>query len=373
MRAGRLIGRSLARFEMKILLTGACGFVGNVIVGELLAHQSGIELVGIDNFIRPGSESNREELRRRGAKLFHTDIRAASDIELLPKVDWVIDAAANASVLAGVDGATSSRQLVEHNLIGTTNLLEYCRRHGAGFVLLSTSRVYSIEPLAALPIVSDGKRFNLANDVALPAGVSASGISEQFSVAARVSIYGATKLASEILALEYGYAFDFPVWINRCGLLAGAGQFGRPDQGILAYWINAYLRRIPLRYTGFDGTGHQVRDAFHPRDLAKLIGRQLEMTQTATIPRTVNFGGGAENSFSLAELSDWCANRFGFQDTIERDPHPRPFDLPWIVIDSDLARRTWKWQPAVSLPEIMEEIAVHAEQHPDWLSLSGPF
>ncbi len=55
-------------------------------------------------------------------------------------------------------------------------------------------------------------------------------------------MYGSTKLASEIVALEYGEAFGFPVWINRCGVLAGAGQFGTPDQGIFSYWINAHLR-----------------------------------------------------------------------------------------------------------------------------------
>jgi CDP-paratose 2-epimerase len=71
--------------------------------------------------------------------------------------DWVIDAAANPSVLAGVDGKTSSRQLVEHNLLGTINLLEYCKAHQAGFCLLSTSRVYSIAGLANLRMqVVDG-------------------------------------------------------------------------------------------------------------------------------------------------------------------------------------------------------------------------
>lgn len=357
---------------MKILLTGACGFVGSRIAVELLAHDSKLELIGIDNFIRPGSESNREELSRKGVKLFHADIRAASDIESLPVVDWVIDAAANASVLAGVDGATSSRQLVEHNLNGTTNLLEYCRRHRAGFILLSTSRVYSIEPLAALPITSTGKRFKLADGATLPHGVTASGINEQFSVTAPVSLYGATKLASETLALEYGHAFDFPVWINRCGLLAGAGQFGRADQGILAYWINAYLRRAPLRYTGFSGAGHQVRDAFHPRELAELVAKQIRTT-AKDIPAIVNFGGGNANTFSLAELTDWCAERFGFRHDIATDPTPRPFDLPWIVIDSGLARQTWEWRANTSLSAIFEEIAAHAEQHPDWLSLSAPF
>src|SRR5204862_898992 len=113
---------------------------------------SGHSLVGFDNFIRPGSESNRAELKKLGVKLFHGDLRAASDLETLPAVDWVIDAAANPSVLGGVDGKTSSRQLVEHNLTSTLNLLEYCKRHGAGFILLSTSRVYSVAPLAALPM-----------------------------------------------------------------------------------------------------------------------------------------------------------------------------------------------------------------------------
>src|SRR5204862_3268187 len=109
---------------------------------------SGHSLVGFDNFIRPGSESNRAELKKLGVKFFQGDLRAASDLETLPPVDWVIDAAANPSVLAGVDGRTSSRQLVEHNLGGTVNMLEFCKQHRAGFVLLSTSRVYSIPPLA---------------------------------------------------------------------------------------------------------------------------------------------------------------------------------------------------------------------------------
>ena len=56
--------------------------------------------------------------------------------------------------------------------------------------------------------------------------------------------------------------------MNRCGVLAGAGQFGRADQGIFAYWVNSWLRGRPLRYLGFGGQGHQVRDCLHPADLA---------------------------------------------------------------------------------------------------------
>jgi CDP-paratose 2-epimerase len=167
----------------------------------------------------------------------------------------VIDAAANPSVLAGVDGLSSSRQVVEHNLGGTMNLLEYCKRSRAGLILLSTSRVYSIAPLAALPVRCRGRRLPVPRPRACPRGQRARHLEDVCDLGAPVSLYGATKLASEALALEYGQTFDLPVFVNRCGILAGAGQFGRPDQGIFAYWINSHLRRRPLKYIGFGGTG----------------------------------------------------------------------------------------------------------------------
>ncbi len=176
-------------------------------------------------------------------RLLHGDLRSASDTEMLPAVDVVIDAAAQPSVLAGVDGRTSSRQLVEHNLFGTVNMLEFCRRHSAAFVLLSTSRVYSIAALTQLPLRVATDAFETDPSRAWPAGLGAGGIDETFSTAAPVSLYGATKLASEQLALEYGAAFGFPVWINRCGVLAGAGQFARADQGIFSHRSSS--RRSP--------------------------------------------------------------------------------------------------------------------------------
>ncbi len=134
---------------MKILISGICGFAGSTLARGL-AEAGGHEVMGFDNFIRPGSETNRAGLRGLGIRVFHGDLRATSDLDNLPAADWVIDAAANPSVLAGVDGRSTSRQIVEHNLGGTVNLLEYCKRHRAGFILLSTSRVYSITALAGL-------------------------------------------------------------------------------------------------------------------------------------------------------------------------------------------------------------------------------
>jgi CDP-paratose 2-epimerase len=356
---------------MRILISGVCGFVGGTLARAFAAAGAGHELCGCDNFIRPGSETNRAELKRLGVRLFHGDLRAASDLEPLPAVDWVIDAAANPSVLAGVDGRTSSRQLVEHNLAGTVNMLEFCKQHRAGFILLSTSRVYAIAPLAALPTEASAGAFQPAAGAALPPGLSAAGVDETFSTGAPVSLYGATKLASEALALEYGETFGLPVFINRCGVLAGAGQFGRPDQGIFAYWINAWLRRRPLKYIGFGGHGHQVRDCLHPRDLVPALNQQFSAPKLAAGDRIANFSGGAASARSLRQLSEWCATNLGAH-TVAADPTPRAFDIPWLVLDHAKATRLWQWRPATPTPEVLDEIAAHARAHPEWLDLSAP-
>ena len=162
---------------MKILISGICGFVGSTIAARLRESVAGAEIFGFDNFIRPGSELNRLALKKLGVRVIHGDVRSASDTAALPAADWLIDAAANPSVLAGVDGQTSSRQLVEHNLFGTINLLEYCKAHRAGFMLLSTSRVYAIKPLAELKVQAVKRAFRPAPKVKLPSGISAAGVS----------------------------------------------------------------------------------------------------------------------------------------------------------------------------------------------------
>ncbi|MBA3351624.1 MAG: NAD-dependent epimerase/dehydratase family protein [Blastocatellia bacterium] len=350
---------------MKILLTGACGFVGRTIAMELPRHAEKIEILGLDNLSRRGSELNRQGLRERGITLQHGDIRNASDIESLPACDFVIDAAANPSVLAGLDGRSNSRQVMEHNLGGTINLLEYCKRHQAGFLLLSTSRVYSIAALAGIRLEEKAGAFQPTGS-ARP-GLTNHGITEDFSTQPPLSLYGTAKLASEYLALEYGKAFGFPVWINRCGVLAGGGQFGRADQGIFSFWIHSYRARRPLQYLGFGGEGFQVRDCLHPRDFVPAILRQLEQSSGG---RICNFGGGEASAMSLRQLSEWCATRFGSHE-IARSTEERPFDLPWLVLDCARAAEEWQWQPQTPLEKILEEIAEHAGQNPDWLDLTS--
>jgi CDP-paratose 2-epimerase len=354
---------------MRILITGVCGFVGSSLARALAERIEGLEVLGVDNLSRAGTESNRARLRRAGVKLFHGDLRMASDVEALPGADWVIDAAANPSVLAGVDGRSSSRQLMEHNLWGAVNMLEYCRGRGAGLALLSSSRVYSIAALAALPVRPNGDAFELDVSGALPAGAGPEGIAEAFSVAPPVSLYGSTKLASETLALEYGATFGFPVWVNRCGVLAGAGQFGTAEQGIFSYWLHAHAARRPLRYIGFGGHGFQVRDAFHPDDLASLIVAQMRQSGPSGA-RVWNVGGGIDNAMSLAQLTAWCDRRFGAFAPVA-DLTPRLFDIPWLVMDSGAARARFGWRPLKNLESILEEIARHVRDNPGWLEHCG--
>jgi CDP-paratose 2-epimerase len=356
---------------MNVLITGACGFVGSALIRAIREMGLDWALFGFDNLTRPGSEINRAELRRMGIPIIHGDMRCQSDVDALPAVDWIIDCAANPSVLAGVDGRVNSRQLMEHNLLGTLNLLERCKVSQTGFIMLSTSRVYSIKPLAALPMEVRDDAFQLVTTEELPVGISAYGIAENFSVEAPVSLYGASKLASEALALEYNATFRFPVWINRCGVLAGAGQFGRPDQGIFAFWINSHLRRAPLRYLGFNGQGHQVRDCLHPRDLVPLLQKQIAAADDQTKPRVVNVSGGQASSTSLRRLTSWCDMRFG-SHKVGIDPRPRPFDLPWVVLDNRKAESVWDWKPQTPVADILEEIASHAGTHPEWLQVSAP-
>jgi CDP-paratose 2-epimerase len=353
---------------VKISIAGICGFVGSSLARWFRAAGEEVSVFGVDNLARPGSEINRSLLRSMGIEVFHGDVRVASDLESLPRADWVIDAAANPSVLAGVDGRSSSRQLAGHNLEGTLNLLEFAKRFGAGFVLLSSSRVYSIPALAQLPMKVAGNAFRLDTSKTLPGGISAEGIAETFSVAPPVSLYGSTKLASEILALEYGFTFQFPVWVNRCGILAGAGQFGTADQGIISYWMHAHAARRPLRYFNFGGHGYQVRDIFHPDDLAGLLWRQMHANQSGG-ERLFNVGGGIRNSLSLAELTEICDDHFG-PHAPQADGRERPFDLPWIVMDSRQARERFGWAPQRQLTSILEEITTHTSAHPEWLALS---
>lgn len=363
---------------MRILVAGGCGFVGAAICRRLLSVREGLSITVLDSLRRAGSELNRRSLPALGIKVVHGDVRIRSDIEEAAaggRFDWVIDAAAEPSVLAGTGAGhgVGTGQLVEHNLVGTANLLDSAARWNAGVILLSTSRVYSIPALRATPLRVEaskrGEAFTVDTAKTLAPGLSVAGVSETFSTSAPVSMYGATKIASEVLAIEYAHRFGTPLFVNRCGVMAGAGQFGHATQGIFSWWIHSWAARRPLAYIGFGGHGHQVRDCLHPDDLADLMA--IQMAADESVPVTCNVSGGSASATSLAQLSGWCADRFGPR-TVDTSPEERPYDLPWIILDHALATSRYAWHPAHGPESIFTEIADHAARHPDWLDRCGP-
>lgn len=345
---------------MRMLITGVCGFVGSTLAREILQHRPAWGIWGLDNFLREGSRQNLHPLRADGVKVVEGDIRRPEDWAKIPQVDWILDCAAEPSVLAGAGGKMSSFDLLDHNLIGTIQTLEFCKKQRSGLILMSTSRVYSIPPLASLAVTSVGGAYQ-PNSYRPEIGLTPAGISEKFPTEPPASLYGTSKRCSELLALEYAEAFGFPVWINRCGVLAGKGQFGKADQGIFTFWIRSWLEKKPLRYIGFDGRGSQVRDCLHPRDLVPVLLRQLEggapkKAADDIDTRICNFGGGLSNSCSLHQLSEWCREHLGPCE-VGSEPQPRPFDLPWIVLDCQRADRLWGWKPETLKGDIFAEIA----------------
>jgi CDP-paratose 2-epimerase len=348
---------------MRVLITGICGFAGSLLAKGLLQAREGLRIQGVDNLSRPGSETNLEPLRALGCEVTVADLRDPSVLESLPAADWLIDAAAEPSVLAGVSGKSSATELLQTNLFSTVPMLEFCRRHSAVFTLLSTSRVYGIKPLCGIPLTVEDGAFVPAADSGFRRGIR-----EDFSTSPPVSLYGASKLCAETLALEFGEAFQFPVWINRCGVLAGAGQFGKADQGIFSFWIHRWAAKQPLKYLGFGGHGFQVRDCLHPRDMVPLLLQQFDAGTGSSKPRVVNVSGGSESATSLKQLSGWCEARFGAH-FVECDGRERPYDLPWVVLDSALANEVWQWHPQTSAESIFGEIAGHALANPRWLDL----
>jgi CDP-paratose 2-epimerase len=284
--------------------------------------------------------------------------------------------------MAGLTSNSPSLEVMDHNLIGTVHLLEYCKTHSSGLALVSTSRVYSAVRLSQLPVrvvhrayVPDAATLREAmSSESMWFGISEQGINERFADCPPLSLYGVSKRASELVAMEYASAFDFPIFINRCGVMAGAGQFGKADQGIVAYWIHSWFEGRPLAFIGFDGLGHQVRDCLHPEDLARLLDLQISSSPGFNGPRLCNVSGGIDSAFSLRQLSDWCESRWPARETqrsslVRSIFDMRPYDAPWIVLDSSLAEVTWQWHPMRTNESIWEEIAQHAEEHPDWLEV----
>jgi CDP-paratose 2-epimerase len=195
----------------RILVTGGAGFIGSNIALAFKRDRPAALVVAFDNLKRRGSELVLERLRASGVEFAHGDVRVSADLAAIGHVDLLIEASAEPSVHAGYDG--DPNYLIHTNLFGAVNCLEHARQHDAVLIFLSSSRVYPIAPLRALPLERTTTRFMLRAGAPVP-GVTAAGISEQFTLTGSRSLYGATKLSTELLIEEYKTMYGIRALIN---------------------------------------------------------------------------------------------------------------------------------------------------------------
>ncbi len=338
---------------MRALITGGAGFVGSAIA-RALADSDGIKVTVLDNLKRRGSELNLPLLRDAGIEFVHGDIRMPEDLDSVAgNFDLMIEASAEPSVAAGQDG--SPAYIIAANLTGTANCLEFARRRAGRFLFLSTSRVYSISSLRAIRLEETPSRFEIAPVQQQP-GISPAGVREDFSTSRARSFYGTTKLASEMLIQEYHESFGLEALINRCGVIAGPGQFGKPDQGVFTLWIAAHCFGTQLQYTGFGGTGKQVRDLLHPDDFVSLMQRQIADGRRWNCG-IFNVGGGRACSVSMREMTDLCRNIAGREIPIEGIKETAPHDVPVYWTDYSNVEAAYGWKPRKSVEDVVSETA----------------
>ena len=335
-----------------ILITGGAGFVGSALGIGLAQRHPDWKITALDNLKRRGSELNLPRLKQAGVQFIHGDVRNSEDLDPIAlKPDLILECSAEPSVLAGY---TSPGYVLQTNLVGTINCLELARQTQADFIFLSTSRVYPIAYLNALKFAETETRFRLLEEQPLP-GASCEGISEDFPLDKSRSLYGTTKLASELIIAEYADAYGLRTLVDRCGVLTGPWQMGKVDQGVFALWMAFHYFQKPLKYIGYGGTGKQVRDFLHILDLLELIDIQVQNLETLK-GQTFNVGGGITNTLSLCETTLLCQEITGNQIMITPVPETRVGDVPVFVTDSRKVIAQTGWKPTRDARTTLSEI-----------------
>jgi len=344
---------SMATDLQTVLITGGAGFIGSHLALGIKAAYPGARVIALDNLKRRGSGLNLGRLRSGGVEFVHGDVRIPEDLPDIKGLNLILECSAEPSVLAGYGG--SPRYVIDSNLIGAVHCLELARRYGAAMIFMSTSRVYPLDKLHAIALVEGEKRFDIAEHQSM-AGISPAGIAEEFPINGARSLYGATKYAAEVLIAEYVSMYNMNILINRCGVIAGPWQMGRVDQGVAALWVARHIYGGSLAYIGYGGTGKQVRDMLHVDDLLALILQQITLLETLR-GKVFNVGGGAANSASLVELTEFCQQITAREIPVGSDPETRAGDIPFYITDNARIQQVCAWKPEKNIPTIIEDIA----------------
>jgi CDP-paratose 2-epimerase len=287
----------------KALITGAAGLVGSECVAQLC--ELGWDVLGIDNNMRGwffgelGSVTSTIERLKdtyptyRHSALDIRDRQAVRDLLQAERPDFIIHTAAQPSHDKARDIPYEDFDV---NAVGTLNLLvaarDFCRE--SPFCFTSTNKVYGDRP-NTLPLVEKETRWDYANGL--------DGIDETMSVDHCLhSLFGASKLAADVLAQEYGRYFQMPVGVFRGGCLTGPQHAAVPLHGYLAYICYCAVKGLPYRVLGYKGK--QVRDQIHCRDIVQVF---LAFFRKPGCGEVYNLGGGRTNSISILETIDILA------------------------------------------------------------------
>jgi CDP-paratose 2-epimerase len=294
---------------MKVLVTGSAGLIGSEAVEFF--DRLGFAVDGVDNnmradFFGPTGDTawNRHRLEARCSRYTHHDLdirdRAAVDqLIRAGRYELVIHAAAQPS-----HDLAASRPFDDFdvNAVGTLNLLEACRQHvpEAVFILVSTNKVYGDNP-NRIPLVELETRWDYA------AESDRRGIDETMSIEGCLhSLFGASKVAADVLTQEYGRYFGLRTAAFRGGCLTGPHHSGVELHGFLSYLVHTALREG--EYTIFGYKGKQVRDQIHSADVIEAF---WAFAQDPRPGEVYNLGGGPENAASLLESVELIAEASG--------------------------------------------------------------
>jgi CDP-paratose 2-epimerase len=341
----------------KLLVTGSSGLIGSEVV-SYFCRAGGFDVHGVDNNMRADffgaagdTRWNQRRLLAEFPGTFHhheLDIRDRAAVgrtiaELRP--DVVVHTAAQPS-----HDLAASRPFDDFdvNANGTLNLLEAVRLHakGCAFVHMSTNKVYGDRPNTI-------KLKELATRWEYDDAAYANGIDESMSIdQSKHSIFGASKVAADVMVQEYGRYFDIPTCCLRGGCLTGPNHSGVELHGFLSYLIKCNL--TGKKYTVYGYKGKQVRDNIHALDVARFIHAFVDRPRVAEV---YNIGGGRGNSCSILEAFDRAAGLTGRAMQYDYVDQNRQGDH--ICYISDLAKMRAHypgWDITKSLDDIFGEI-----------------
>ncbi len=343
------------RTRVKVLVTGSAGLIGSE--AATFFDGLGFAIDGLDNntradFFGPRGDTtwNRQRLEADLRRYTHLEV----DIRNRESVDRIVAAGGYDIVIHAA--AQPSHDLAarrpfddfDTNATGTLNLLEACRRHAPDvvFITVSTNKVYGDNP-NRLPLIEHETRF----DYAEPA--DAEGNDEPMSIEGCLhSLFGASKVAADILTQEYGRYFGLRTAAFRGGCLTGPQHAGVELHGFLSYLVAQALAEGP--YTIFGYKGKQVRDQLHSADV---VAAFWAFAQDPRPGEVYNLGGGKPNAASLLELVEMIAIRSGTRPELTYDDANRVGDHICYYTDMAKFREHFPgWRQEWALDAIVDEM-----------------